>query len=328
MKKAVILGVILLVVGLIGFKAYQAQNPEKFQTEETTKVASTETPATTTSATEESTTAVAENPVKISVTPPIGGTMKGVIEVGASGFNAFVVNVDKEKNWELVSKEFGASLAKEGFATENDIKAGLKKYLASIFDKGVAGRNMHFVISSGALKNPKTTEIAKAIRGEGFVVNEVTPEQEGKYALRALLPKDYVNNSFVVDIGSGNTKISWYEGAALKSVEADGAKYYQDGKSDNDVYQKIVAAVKKVPADKRQYCFIIGGVPFKLAQQSRVGEERYTTLASPDSYSAGDDVKIKSGLNIYRALQEGSGTDKFIFDWDANFTIGFLLTLN
>ena len=84
-----------------------------------------------------------------------------------------------------------------------------------MFEKGVAGRNAHFVISSGALKNPKTELIAKAIEQTGYVVNRVTPDQEGKFALKALLPKDYRNNSFVIDIGSGNTKISWYEGSTL-----------------------------------------------------------------------------------------------------------------
>lgn len=33
---------------------------------------------------------------------PVNGEYKGVVEVGASGFNSFVVNIDKEKRWEII----------------------------------------------------------------------------------------------------------------------------------------------------------------------------------------------------------------------------------
>jgi hypothetical protein len=269
-----------------------------------------------------------ERSFSVDVQRPVNGTIKGVVEVGASGFNSFVVNIDKEKNWEIVSKEFGSSLAYEGFADQSSITTGLRNYLSQMFNKGVAGRNAHFVISSGALKNPKTVQIAEGIQKLGYVVNKVTPEQEGKYALKALLSKNYQENSYVVDIGSGNTKISWYEGSSLKSVELPGAKYYQDGKTDDEVYNQIKEAANKVPLAKRSNCFIIGGVPFKLAEKVRNSDERFTLLQSPDYYSAGDDVKIKSGLNIYRAIVDATSTQNFIFDWDANFTIGFLLSIN
>lgn len=321
MKKIIPIVLIVLIGGLVGFKVYQQKHPEKYpEVKEVTVVTPATQPTTTTTTPETS--------VQIVTDVPINGTLKGVIEVGASGFNCFVVNVDKDKNWELVSKEFGESLAYEGFATVQDVQTGLKKYLGSIFNKGVAGRNAHFVMSSGALKNEKTKLIADAIEKMGYVVNRVTPDQEGKYALRALLPKSYVSNSFVTDIGSGNTKVSWYEGNALKSKEASGAKYYQNNKTDAQVYAEITELVKSVPQANRQNCFIIGGVPFNLAKQTRNGSERFTELKNPDFYSGGDDIKVKSGLNIYRALVEGSGCNNFIFDWDANFTIGFLLTLN
>ncbi|MEO6932282.1 MAG: hypothetical protein ABI151_11685, partial [Chitinophagaceae bacterium] len=45
---------------------------------------------------------------------PVNGTLRGVVEVGASGFNSFVINMDQEKRWEIVSKDFGESLAYEG----------------------------------------------------------------------------------------------------------------------------------------------------------------------------------------------------------------------
>ncbi len=69
---------------------------------------------------------------------PENGTLRGVVEVGATGFNSFVINMDAQKRWEIVSKDFGESLAYEGLATTEDIRAGLKKYLSAMFDKGVS----------------------------------------------------------------------------------------------------------------------------------------------------------------------------------------------
>lgn len=320
-QKVIPILIVILVIGLGTWKYYDFKHPQP-------KVAEVSQTTTTPTSTPTITTVPTQSNISIDRDVPINGTFKGVIEVGASGFNSFIVNMDNEKNWELVSKEFGASLMYEGFGTVEDVKLGMNKYLTSMFDKGVNGRNVHFVISSGALKNPKTEMIAKGIEARGYVVNRVTPEQEGKFALKAVLSKSYRPNSFVVDIGSGNTKISWYENGKAKSVECSGSKYYEIGKKDQDVYNEVVSVMAQVPQVNRTQCFIIGGVPFELAKQSRIANERFTKLKNPDEYSAGDNAKIRSGLNIYRAVEESSKCDIFVFDWDANFTVGFLLNLN
>ena len=147
--------------------------------------------------------------------------------------------MDDQKRWEIVSKDFGESLAYEGLATTEDIRAGLKKYLSAMFDKGVAKNNMHFVISSGAQKEPKTTIISNELKKMGYVVNNVTPEQEANLALRATVPPSFADNSFMVDIGSGNTKVSWEENGSLKTLELPGAKYYEKGTSDEQVYNQV-----------------------------------------------------------------------------------------
>ncbi len=258
---------------------------------------------------------------------PVDGVLKGVVEVGATGFNSFVINMDKEKRWEIVSKDFGESLAYEGLVTTDDIRAGLKKYLAGMFEKGVAKNNMHFVISSGAQKEAKTSIVANELKKMGYVVNLVTAEQEGKFAFKATVPPSFQDNSFLVDIGSGNTKISWQEGGgSLRSLETTGAKYYQDNKSDESVYSEVKSQAAKIPEGKKNVCFIIGGVPFTLAKQGRNGQERYTVLNAPDSYKAAD-KKMGAGINIYKAISDATQCDTFVFDWDANFTIGFLLSL-
>ncbi|MFM8485015.1 MAG: hypothetical protein ACKOCH_01680, partial [Bacteroidota bacterium] len=82
----------------------------------------------------------------------------------------------------------------------------------------------------------------------------------------------------------------------------------------------------QVPQNLRQTCFIIGGVPFELARQTRKDKERYTVLKAPGDYKA-EGAKQQAGLNIYNAIAETTGCKQFVFDWDANFTIGFLLNL-
>jgi len=257
---------------------------------------------------------------------PIGGKLKGVVELGASGFNSFIIKADQDKNWNLEKAERGNSLVYEGMASGTDVRQGLKQYIAKFLDYGVSGNEIHFVVSSGALKNAKTQPIIKALKDLGFVVNEVTPEQEGEYALKSVLPKAYENSAFVVDIGSGNTKVSWIEGGRIQAKESYGAKYFQNSTGDATVYGDVKKIGEMIPSSKSGTCFIIGGVPFSLAKQGRNGKERYTVLDTPGSYE-NDEAKTKSGLNIYQGLKDGTGCDQFVFDWDANFTIGFLLTL-
>ncbi|QHV93814.1 hypothetical protein [Spirosoma endbachense] len=261
-------------------------------------------------------------------TPPApnGGKLKGVVELGASGFNSFIIRVDDQKNWKLEKAEFGNSLVIENMASDDDIRSGLKSYIGKMLDFGVSGRDIHFVVSSGAVKADGTQKIIKALKSLNYFVNTVTPEQEGSLGLKSVLPADYYNNSFVVDIGSGNTKISWKEGSSTKALETYGAKYFQNGTSDETVTTEVTAKAKQVPEDHRKTCFIIGGVPFELAKSVRKDKERYTVLDAPSAYKL-DNAKSKAGLNIYKAIADATGCDQFVFDWDSNFTIGFLLNM-
>lgn len=262
-------------------------------------------------------------PFNYTAPAPVGGKLKGVVELGATGFNSFIIRIDNQKNWKLEKAEFGVSLVKENLATDEDIKSGLKRFIADMVSFGVGARDIHFVISSGAKKEAVTQQISTALKGMGYVVNEVTPQQEAKLALRAALPPAFQNKGFVVDIGSGNTKISWLPNGALESY---GAKYYQDNTPDATAFQDAKSKANQVPANLRGTCFIIGGVPYELAKQHRNGKERYTVLKAPGGYTP-DGAKQKSGLNLYQAIADATGCKQFVFDWDANFTIGFLLSL-
>jgi hypothetical protein len=318
---------IVLIIALLGYFALRNRGDNSSSTNTTEATSTTngsgngsETPPATSGKTE------ADRDFHYEPEEPQNGQMRGVVEVGATGFNSFVINMDAQNRWKIVSKDFGESLAYEGLATTEDIRQGLKKYLAAMFDKGVDKRNMHFVISSGAQKEPKTGTISNELKKMGYVVNNVTADQEARYALKATVPPSFADNSFMVDIGSGNTKISWEEGGTVRTMELPGAKYYEKGMSDEDVYAQVKSGMAKVPENKRNVGFILGGVPFTLANQHRKGEERYTVLKAPGTYTA-KDKKMGAGLNIYKAIADATGTDTFVFDWDANFTIGFLLGL-
>lgn len=257
---------------------------------------------------------------------PQNGTLKGVVELGASGFNSFIVNIDARKNWKLQKADWGNSFVYDQMATARDIRDGLKAFIGDMVDYGVTGKNIHFVVSSGAQKIDNTLKIIKELQGMGYFVNTVTPEQEGRYALQASLPKQYYENSFMTDIGSGNTKISYIQNAQVKALETYGAKYYKDNVDDATVYREVRQMAGNLPAGKTKTCFILGGVPFKLAKEVRKNDERYTVLKAPSDYTA-EGAKMTSGLNIYKALAEGANCDTFVFDWEGNFTIGFLLSL-
>lgn len=344
--KFTLLGRLLIAAAVlgIGYLAYTklggdklVENIDKGKTEATMgSEASTEasasgssSSASTESSSENNTEASASSskiPFSFKPLPPVNGRLKGVVELGASGFNSFIIRVDEDKNWSLEKAEFGNSLVTENMATDTDIREGLKKYIGEMLDFGVSSKAIHFVVSSGAQKAAGTQKIINALKTLNYQVNTVTPEKEGKLGLTSVLPTDYQGNSFVVDIGSGNTKISWKVGSGSTSVETYGSKYYDNNTSDQVVFDDVLVKAKMVPSGKRKTCFIIGGVPFDMAKISRNGKERYTVLDAPSFYKM-DKAKGKAGINIYKAIIEATGTEQFVFDWDANFTIGFLLEL-
>jgi hypothetical protein len=262
---------------------------------------------------------------------PVNPTKKAIVEVGSTGYNYFVINGDKKRNYEVLVKEFGMSYAKEDLASYDDIKSKLKEYIYEIANKhGVSTKNIHFVMSSGALKNPKIGDISKAIQSDGFVVNKVNADQEAKYVLNALVLDNYKNNSFYVDIGSGNTKFSWVENGVVKTKESFGAKYSQDGTKDADVIASIRSILSFIPDNVKQNCFIIGGIPYKLAKtDAKTGRYQYLR-ESYDMAQFKDDKdyqRIKNGYLIYNTIHSELNGTEFVFDHDANFSIGYLITL-
>ncbi|TLM89484.1 DUF6799 domain-containing protein [Hymenobacter jeollabukensis] len=280
--------------------------------------------------------APAVKPAPVNATPasftfrpaaPVGGKLRGVVELGASGFNSFIVRIDADKNWKLEKSEFGNSLVMENLATEDDIRKGLKTYIGKMLDYGVGGRDIHFVVSSGAVAAEGTQKIIKALRAMNYVVLTVTPEREAALGLRAALPAAYADKAFLVDMGSGNTKLAWLETGMVQTADTYGSKYFQKNTDPAAVAADVQSKAQQVPAEERATCFIIGGIPYELAKPLRHGTERYTVLKAPAAYASLEGAKAQAGVNIYQALAKATGCQQFVFDWDANFTIGYLLTL-
>ncbi|MBJ6109768.1 hypothetical protein JAO73_12140 [Hymenobacter sp. BT523] len=258
---------------------------------------------------------------------PVNGKLRGVVELGASGFNLFIIRMDEQRNWKLEKSEFGNSLVLENMATEADISKGLKSYIGQMLDFGVAGRDIHFVVSSGAAMGEGTQKIIRGLQSMKYVVTPVTPEREGELGLLAAMPAGYADRAFVVDMGSGNTKIAWQDKGQTRVLDSYGAKYYEMNVDAATAAAEVKAKAGQVPATLRQTCFIIGGVPYELAKAGRQGKEPYTVLRAPEAYPEPAAAKAKAGLNIYQAVAAATGCREFVFGYDANFTIGYLLAL-
>lgn len=265
-----------------------------------------------------------------SPTKPSQGKLLGIIELGAAGFNSFIVNVDKDLNWESIKKEYGESLIVEGMTNTDLVQQKLKDYIKKTTAFGLSKKDIHFVVSSGAAKEEITEIISKELNNIGYDVNTFSIKEEGEYALKAIIPKNYINNSFVVDIGSGNTIISYFNSKGEPvTLETHGAKYYQKGIENDDVFKDVKKVIAKVPMQNRVHCFVIGGVPYLLAKNIRKKEERYTILSKGKKnlfkLEKKEIKKVKCGFEIYEAIHQEANPDNIIFEWDANFSIGFLL---
>ncbi|MBU6122391.1 DUF6799 domain-containing protein [Hymenobacter siberiensis] len=260
-------------------------------------------------------------------TAPVDGKLKGVVELGASGFNLFIVRADNQHNWKLEKSEFGNSLVMENMATEEDVRNGLKSYIGKMLDFGVAGRDIHFMVSSGAAMSDVTRRIVKSLESLKYVVNTVTPEREGTLGLKAALPMPFADKAFMLDMGSANSKIAWLADGQPHVEDTYGSKYYEKDVPDATVIADVKAKAAKVPGKLRSTCFVIGGIPYELAKAVRQGQEPYTVLKAADAYPQLSGAKIKSGLNIYQAVAAATGCQQFVFGYDANFTIGYLLSL-
>lgn len=255
---------------------------------------------------------------------PVDGQLKGIIEIGSFGLNAFIVLVDGNNNWALKNSKYARNEITNDCKVEN-MKDTIHLYLSDFKKFNISSKHIYFVISSGALKEPKNKFYTQFVHEIGYDIHEITAEQEGYYSFIATIPNTLINKSFIVDMGSTNTQIAWIKNNEIKVLETVGSKYKQKNILDNEAFDEVYEKASNIPKSNRRYCFIIGGVPYLMAKENRLENERYTTLKKADNYCFHDERSL-SGLNLYKAIQSSTNCNHFIFDWDSNFAIGFLLT--
>jgi serine/threonine protein kinase len=261
---------------------------------------------------------------KYNVAHPIeaDGVKKGVIELGKTGFNSYVVTIDGKKNWRQENMTGSDDITYET-TTFEDTKMSMKNCIARMLDFGVRPQNIHFIVRSGIMKEDLVVKIKEELIKQGYYVNAITPDQEAAYTIKCVIPTDYFNSAFALNIGETKTKMSFVKNNNFMGVEADGANYFN--KNEQEVYESISASALKIPIRNTKTCFIVDSKALEFVKQMRQGNERFTILKSPDEYTP-EGNEQKAALNIYRAIANKTNCKEFIFDWDANFTIGFLLS--
>lgn len=257
---------------------------------------------------------------------PVNGKLLGIIELGYSGFNSFIVTMDKEDRWSLEKAIYSESQVADGDVTLESVIAKIEQFKSEMIEFGVDGNNINLVASSSAIRDQKVVEIANKLRAMDVGLITVSAEQEGTYALYATVPRALLENAYMIDIGSGNTKVSWLESGEAKTLETFGSRYKEAGVTDQDARIGIKEAVAQVPTKNRDLCFLVGKIPFLLAKTTNNRSTRYTILESPKAYTF-EKEQQQAGLNLYDALWEES-TISYVFDWDSNFSIGVLMTVN
>ncbi len=258
----------------------------------------------------------------------ITGKKMGSVIIGSTGFDAFQIEIDSIGNWKLINSRFNPSRVHEDEVTLEMVTSGLTEYFNEMVEDGILEDDIYLLISSSASQNPRLTGITAVLERIGMNVTSINSFDEGKYGYLALMIPELNDSSYVVDLGSGNTKVSWIENGEIRSMETYGSKYHQLKTPDQLVFNEMENIIKMIPEPNRKYCLIIGGVPFRLAKDLEKHLGRYTFLKQPEFYEPGDDETLKSGLNIYRSIYQTSGTRCFVFDWNSNFSIGYLIEQN
>lgn len=255
---------------------------------------------------------------------PQNGKLLGIIELSFSGFNSFIVEIDDQDRWSLDKAVYGESYVAQGGITLEHVLSSIESYKSEMVKLGLDENDINLVASSSAFENEKVKKIADQLRTRNIGLISVTLEQEATYAFHATVPKNLSDRSYLIDIGSGSSKISWMENNEVMAIKTYGSKYHLQGVADLEVYHALKEAVAQVPNQNKSLCFLVGGAAFKLATSTDARAGRYTILEHPDQYL---NQQEPSGLNIYNAIYS-EATYNYIFDWDANFTIGILMSVN
>ncbi|WP_370086756.1 hypothetical protein [Ekhidna sp.] len=257
---------------------------------------------------------------------PVNGELNAVIELGSLGLNYFVVNIDNQGRWKLVKSEYGRTNIIYGATTTNQIIDKISDFKSTILKAGVKDKNIFAVASSTFVKTEDVNRLREQLSEKGIKLKTVDASLEGKYAMMATIPREFIKESYLVDIGSGNTKVSWIDKADTLSVETHGSKYFLNNTQDTTVFREVRNVVLNIPEKNRNLCFILGGAIYELVKDE-VSEKngRYYVLKHPSAYPKSNE-KLNAGNVIYGAIYS-EPTYSYIFDSQSNFSIGYLVSL-
>ncbi|MEO9484793.1 MAG: hypothetical protein ABJG47_15140 [Ekhidna sp.] len=257
---------------------------------------------------------------------PVKGTLYAAIELGALGLNYFIAEIDAQKRWQLINASYGRSNIIYGVNTTREILDKIDEFRKEILTKGVARKNIHILASSSAVRADIISEIKSGLANDNLAINSIDAKTEAEYALIATIPKEFIGESFLVDIGSGNSKIAWVENDDTLNIEIHGSKYFLGDIQDTTVFREVRDALLEVPEKNRHLCFMLGGMIYEfMKDEIEDSENRYFVLGKPSTYPS-DNEKLRAGNVIYNALYL-EPTYSYIFDSESNFSIGFLLSL-
>lgn len=257
---------------------------------------------------------------------PVGGQLYAVIELGALGLNYFIADIDKQNRWSLRASSYGRSNIIYGVNTTSEILNQIFEFRKEIMQYGVKGTNIHLIASSSAVKASIVEELKVELAKKKLDLDYINSTDEGQYALIATIPPEFVEESFLVDIGSGNTKLSWIDEGDTLSIDIHGSKYFLSDVQDTTVFREVRDAILEIPEKNRNLCFMLGGMIYEFVKDEiEQNEQRYFVLRSPGEYPV-DNEKLRAANVIYNALFLAP-TYSYIFDSQSNFSIGYLLNL-
>ena len=257
---------------------------------------------------------------------PVNGKLYGAIELGALGLNYFITEIDDQNRWVLKSSTYGRSNIIYGVNTTGEIVDRILAFRNEILKQGVSNENIHILASSSAIKASIVEEIKSQLSSRELDIKYINAKDEGQYALIATIPREFIDESFLVDIGSGNTKLSWVEGEDTLSIDIHGSKYFLGEAQDTTVFREVRDALLEVPKKNRNLCFMLGGIIYEFAKEEiEESGNRYYVLKTPNEYPT-DNEKLRAANVIYNALFL-EPTYSYIFDSQSNFSIGYLLNL-
>lgn len=256
---------------------------------------------------------------------PINGKLNAVIELGSLGLNYFIINLDDQKRWELKKSIYGKSnlIYRESVITK--IVSEIVRLKDEIIAYGVDPSDIYTVASSSASGIMDISSLQEKLKPHNLQVKSATAKQEANYALLATIPPEFIEESFMVDIGSGNSKLAWVQSSDTLSITVQGSKYYLNDVTDTSVFRQVRDALLQIPEKNRNLCFMLGGMVYDFVKDDLKGDsEKYITLLPPQSYASNDTEKSKAANIIYTALYL-EPTYSYIFDRESNFSIGYLL---